>query len=154
MRLRGESIRNPPQRGAIRAGREVLRRAHEYIRRAESFAIETTLAGGWTNSAIEAALQEGFTVRLFYVCVKDPEENIRRVRERVARGGHYVPDEDVRRRYWRSLENAWSLVRIVDQALVYDNSGEEPRLLFEMRSGVVVTIAASLPRWAAGLLGD
>ena len=56
-----------PRKAGISAGREVLRRTREYIRREESFAIETTLAGSWTNSAIMAALERSFFVRLFYV---------------------------------------------------------------------------------------
>lgn len=45
-----------PQQAGISAGREVLRRAAEYVRSRESFAIETTLAGNWTNLAIRSAL--------------------------------------------------------------------------------------------------
>jgi predicted ABC-type ATPase len=84
--------------------------------------------------------------------VDNPERAIQRVRERVAQGGHGVPDVDIRRRYARSLSNARYLVRIVHQALAFDNSGAEPALVFEMRSGKVLTVSARLPQWAAALL--
>jgi len=61
-----------PQKAGLSAGREVLRRTAEYIRNAESFAIETTLAGGWTNSAIGAALERSFFIRLFYISSTTP----------------------------------------------------------------------------------
>jgi predicted ABC-type ATPase len=141
-----------PHQAAIAAGREMLRRTVEYIRRSESFAIETTLAGGWTTAAIQAAVDQGFLVRLLYICVSNPEWSIQRVRERVARGGHDIPDEDIRRRYDRSLANAQQLVKIVDEVLAYDNTSGEPKLVFEMQAGTVVRAAADLPRWAAGLL--
>jgi predicted ABC-type ATPase len=141
-----------PQQAGLSAGREVLRRTAEYIRNAESFAIETTLAGGWTNSAIGAAIERLFFTRLFYICLDNPERSIQRVRERVAQGGHDVPDADVRRRYTRSLTNARHVLQLVHQGLVFDNSGAEPRLVFEMRGGRVLSLTDQIPEWAAALL--
>jgi predicted ABC-type ATPase len=141
-----------PRLAGISAGREVLHRAAEYIRGGESFAIETTLAGGWTTNAIKAALDRRFFTRLFYICVDNPEQSIQRVRERVAQGGHDVPDADVRRRYARSLANAGHVLRLVHQGLVFDNSGAEPRQVFEMRSGRMVSLTDEIPEWAIGLL--
>ena len=141
-----------PQQAGLSAGREVLRRTAEYIRNAESFAIETTLAGGWTNSAIGAALERLFFIRLFYICLDNSERSIQRVRERVAQGGHDVPDADVRRRYTRSLTNASHVLKLVHQGLVFDNSGAEPRPVFEMRGGRVLSLADKIPEWAATLL--
>jgi predicted ABC-type ATPase len=143
-----------PRRAGISAGREVLRRTAEYIRSAESFAIETTLAGNWTNSAIRAAMERSFFARLFYICLDNPERSIQRVRERVAQGGHDVADSDVRRRYARSLSNARQVLRIVHQGLVFDNSGAEPRPVFEMRRGRLLSRSDEVPAWAAALLGE
>ena len=141
-----------PQRAGIPAGREVLRRSAEYLRTTQSFAIETTLAGNWTNDAIRAALERSFFTRLFYICLDNPERSIQRVRERVAQGGHEVPEADGRRRYARSLSNARQLVPIVHQALVFDNSGAEPRPVFEMRKGQLLNTADEIPTWATTLL--
>jgi predicted ABC-type ATPase len=143
-----------PQRAGIPAGREVLRRTADYVRRSESFAIETTLSGSWTNSAIRAALEQSFFLRLFYICLDNPERSIQRVRERMAVGGHAVPDADVRRRYARSLANARQVLRIVHHGFVFDNSGIEPRPVLEMRMGRVVSLAAEIPAWAATLVKE
>ena len=83
---------------------------------------------------------------------EQPRANIHRVSERVAQGGHEVPDEDVRRRYVRSIANANRVLRIVHEALVFDNSGTEPKPIFEVRGGRVQNIAAEIPAWAATLL--
>jgi len=147
-RIRPES----PRRAGISAGREVLRRTAEYVRTEQSFAIETTLSGSWTNSAIGAALERSFFTRLFYICLDNPERSIQRVRERVAQGGHDVPDLDVRRRYARSLANAGPVLRLVHQGLVFDNSGAEPRPVFEMRGGRVINLTDEIPEWAESLL--
>jgi predicted ABC-type ATPase len=63
-----------------------------------------------------------------------------------------VPDADVRRRYTRSLTNAGHVLQLVHQGLVFDNSGAEPRQLFEMRSGRVFSLASEIPEWASRLL--
>ena len=63
-----------------------------------------------------------------------------------------MPDADVRRRYGRSLANAGKLLRIVDQGLVFDNSGAEPRPVFEIREGRLLNMADEIPAWAAALM--
>lgn len=138
-----------PQQAGLSAGREVLRRTAEYV---QSFVIETTLAGGWKNSAIGAALERLFFHALFYIGLDNPERSIQHVRERVAQGGHDVPDADVRRRYKRSLTNASHVLQLVHQGLVFDNSGAEPRPVFEMRGGRVLSLGDKIPEWAAALL--
>ena len=61
-------------------------------------------------------------------------------------------DEDVRRRYVRSIANAKRVLRLVHEALVFDNSGTEPKPIFEMRGSQVLIIADEIPAWAATLL--
>lgn len=141
-----------PQSAAIAAGREVLRRTQEYLDSGEDFAIETTLSGKWTLTAVREAQVRRFFVRLVYICLENPEQCIRRVRERVAQGGHDVPNDDVRRRYFRSLTNAKPLLTIVDETFVYDNSGLEPKLIFEFQSGRLVSKSSYVPDWARALL--
>lgn len=102
----------------ITAGREVLRRTQEYLHSEQDFAIETTLSGYWTTSAIKQALSRRFFVRLVYICLDNPEQCIRRVEERVAQGGHNVPNDDVRRRYSPSLSNLKQFVNIANEALI------------------------------------
>jgi len=70
---------------------------------------------------IREALVRRFFVRLVYICLDTPEQGIQRVHERVAQGGHSVPDQDVRR-YWRSLSNLKHVVSMVNEITIYDNS--------------------------------
>jgi len=70
----------------------------------------------------------------------------------VAQGGHNVPDEDVRRRYARSLSNLKQIIKITSETLVYDNSGAEPALMIELRGGIVVSEISEMPSWARSLL--
>lgn len=136
-----------PGRAAIRAGREVIQRTREYLRNGESFGIETTLSGGGYLETMRVARAQGFVVRLIFICVGNPEKNIQRVRERVAQGGHDVPEGDIRRRYERSLQNLPAALRLANEAWLYDNSGDEPRMVLETRDGTVVWSGQDEPAW-------
>jgi predicted ABC-type ATPase len=90
-------------------------------------------------------------VHLVYVALDNVERNLTRVQGRVAAGGHSVPDDDIRRRYARSLRNAYEAVRIADIAKVYDNSGDGHRLVLVFKAGVVTWRSDHLPAWAGPL---
>ena len=142
----GASSRNFRDRAGSRPEGRFFAGPAAYVRSRESFAIETTLAGKWTHAAIRAALERSFFTRLFYICLDNPERSIQRVRERVAQGGHDVPDADVRRRYARSLANACQVLRMVHQGLVFDNSGAEPRPVSRCAKGDCSIWPTKFPR--------
>jgi predicted ABC-type ATPase len=140
------------RQGGIEAGREVLIKARDYIRDGHSFAVETTLSGSWILGLVETALADRFYVHLVYVCVDNPEISIQRVRERAARGGHSVPDADIRRRFGRSLLNLRRLLPLVSRALMYDNSEDQPRFVMEIRDGVILQDSTEDAPWARSLV--
>jgi predicted ABC-type ATPase len=94
-----------PSAAAVAAGRQALKLTEEYLNAKVNFAVETTLAGHRIIALMRAARERGYEVNLAFVALEAPERCINRIRERVARGGHFIPDLDVRRRYARSFEN-------------------------------------------------
>ena len=69
-------------------------------------------------------------VKLFFLRLPSAEYAIHRIKQRVLEGGHFVPDEVVRRRFKVGLEHFENLYKpIVDEWVVYDNSGLTPVLL-------------------------
>jgi predicted ABC-type ATPase len=57
---------------------------------------------------------------------------IARVRQRVAAGGHNVPEDVIRRRFHAGLRNFRQVYPpLVDEWVLYDNSGDEPVRLDE-----------------------
>jgi predicted RNA binding protein YcfA (HicA-like mRNA interferase family) len=79
--------------------------------------------------------------RDFTFCFHDNEE------VGPARGGHFIPDADVRRRYARSVANAALALRLADTAKFYDNSGDDARLILVANAGVVVWRSEAVPEW-------
>ena len=102
---------------AIDAGRAVLKLADEFLLRRESFILETTLSGNTHIRMAKRAQEAGFTFVFIYVGTESVEINLQRVRQRVLKGGHDVPEEDQRRRYSRSMENMQTAFGFADRAL-------------------------------------
>ena len=99
--------------------------------------VETVLSTGKYRRLVTAAKKLGFLVWLIYVILDSPERSIERIKLRVAKGGHSVPDDDVRRRYSRSLgQFAW-FVDQADEVWLFDNSGAKPRQVGRKLDGVV-----------------
>jgi predicted ABC-type ATPase len=121
-----------PELAAVRAGRIMLDQIHEHVRKGESFAFETTLSGRIYMRLIPRWQAEGYIVKLFFLKLPSPEMAIARVRQRVAAGGHNVPEDVIRRRFDAGREHFESRYKpLVDEWVLYDNSGEEPVRLDE-----------------------
>lgn len=72
------------------------------------------------------AQAKGYFVSLLYFWLPTPEQAVERVARRVAEGGHNVPPEVVRRRYYRGLRYLTDLYTpICDYWVIYDNSSAE-----------------------------
>ena len=103
-----------------------------HVRRRESFAFETTLSGRRYGALMPEWQRNGYEVVLIFLYLPNAEIAIERVRERVRQGGHYVPEEVIRRRCeggWKNFKLFYK--RLVDYWLLYDNSGGIPMLLSE-----------------------
>jgi predicted ABC-type ATPase len=119
-----------PTRVAVRSGRIMLQLIKEHAERGESFAFETTLAGRNYLRSIRAWRAAGYRVTLLFLSLRSPETAISRVAERVAQGGHDVPEEVIRRRFAAGRENFEGLYKAaVDHWILYDNTGSEPVII-------------------------
>ena len=119
-----------PSAGAVKAARLLLREVHEAIRNGDTFGLESTISGVTYVRLLRDAQHRGYALKLFYLWLPSAEMAVRRVRERVRKGGHDVPAADVRRRFERSLRNLHrQYLPLADEWRILDNSGELPRLL-------------------------
>ncbi len=98
-----------PNRAAFAAGRIMLARLHELAAARESFAFGSTLASRSFAPWLSGLAGRGFEILLLYIWLRSPELAVRRVRARVRKGGHLVPEAVVRRRYQRSAANLFEL---------------------------------------------
>ncbi|MGA9581007.1 MAG: zeta toxin family protein [Allosphingosinicella sp.] len=111
----------------------------------KSVGVETVLSTDKYRRLVAKAKGLGFAVWLVYVVLDSPDRNIERVRLRVRKGGHDVPDDKVRSRYARSLAQFPWFLDQADSAWIYDNSGAEPQRIGEKRVGVITLDETALP---------
>lgn len=119
-----------PEEAAVRAARLMLEMIAECVKRGESFAIETTLSGRTYARMIPQWKQAGYQVALFFLQLPSEDLAVARVADRVAQGGHNIPEEVIRRRFHAGIANFHALYKpLVDDWRLYDNSGERPILI-------------------------
>jgi predicted ABC-type ATPase len=135
----------------IAGARHVLTSASEHLRKAESFAVETTLAGKNYLRMMLDARQRRFEIVLVYIGTENVEINLARIRNRVLAGGHDVPSEDVRRRYERSFANLPIAIKRADHTILFDNSSEEGYRLVAILGPTESQWLNAPPNWASPL---
>jgi predicted ABC-type ATPase len=101
----------------------MITRLKELLETRKSFAFETTAAGTNYIKYLREAKERGYQVGLVFLWVSSPAQAIERVRNRVILGGHHVPPETVRRRYYAGLKNLLEhYLPLADFAIILDNS--------------------------------
>jgi len=107
------------------------------IRVHQTIGVETVLSSAKYRRLVELARSHDFEIHLIYVFVDSVEQQLKRIKQRVAKGGHDVPADKVRLRRVRSFEQlAWFFYQS-DRAWVYDNSGAELELVAQKGDGKV-----------------
>lgn len=81
-----------------------------------------------------------------YIGVKSADIAKERVKIRVSKGGHGIPDEAIERRYFDSLANLSKVINICDKINIYDNS-EMFKLVMVIKDGEVVWKDKKTPNW-------
>jgi predicted ABC-type ATPase len=141
---------------AWQQGRRLLERA---IAEKLTFAFETTLGAATMPKLLGAAADGGAEVRIWYAGLDTVQRHIARVKARVRKGGHDVPEADIRRRFDNSRLNLIHLLPRLAALRVFDNSVEadpskgrlpEPGLVLHTERGKIMgpPDLSHTPAWA------
>lgn len=128
-----------------------------------NFAFETTLGGATMTKLLASAIDTGIDVHRWYVALASPQLHLARVRARVSRGGHDIPERKVHRRHDASRHNLLERLHGLASLRLYDNSADaepatgtapEPELLLHMERGRILHHCelATAPEWATPIL--
>ncbi|HSF47049.1 MAG TPA: zeta toxin family protein [Burkholderiales bacterium] len=141
---------------AWQRGKELLEQA---IAKRLDFAFETTLGANTIPRLLAEAASHGIEVHIWYAGLSSPDLHIERVRARVRKGGHDIPEADIRRRFENSRLNLVHLLPKLTALRLYDNSLEAdpdtgrapvPRLVLHVDHGKIAGPAdlSQTPGWA------
>ncbi len=119
------------------------------IRAHQTVGVETVLSTDKYRRLVTEAKSRRFEVRLIYVLLDTAARNIERVRLRVAKGGHAVPEDKIVERRFRSLAQLPWFLEAADLAWIFDNSGASLRRIGQKQDGIVTLDPAALPEIVA-----
>ncbi len=142
----------PPKMGLVLTGvdcgalADPVDQIDDCLKKGISFTQETTLSGFRTERTAKKALEAGYFVRLYYVGLNTAQESLDRITNRVKRGGHNIPTDDVLRRF----EGRWDAVAKVlpycNEAEFYDNDNGFVKV-GEYRNGELILVGENHPDW-------
>lgn len=112
-----------PETMSLTASKLMLKRLKELLDAHKSFAFETTASGTNYIRHIKQAQALGYEVTLLFLWLSSPDLAVERVAHRVSQGGHHIPEDTIRRRYYSGIKNLIKhYLPISDKAIIFDNS--------------------------------
>jgi predicted ABC-type ATPase len=121
-----------PETNAVAAGQIMIGRIDKLMKAGRSFAFETTCAGHRQAKFLRSCRAAGYRITFVYLWLPSAQLAISRVTQRVARGGHRIPEDVIVRRYFEGIHNMRDkFLPLADVAAIYDNSMEPPVLIGE-----------------------
>lgn len=130
----------------IAGGKAAIKRIEDAFRRGLSFTQETTLSGYRTGKTIQRAKEGGYIIRLYYVGLDTAEESIKRIENRVSKGGHDIPTDDVRRRFQNRFRDLIKILPYCDEAVFFDNDNGFAEVA-EYKNGELLAKGNRKPDW-------
>ena len=115
------------------------------------FAIDTTFSGNREISLLKLAIELGYNVHLVFICLDNTDLCRERINNRVKLGGHDVPQEDVVRRFQRSIDNLLKSYHIPQEVNVFDNSNSERKLILSISNNNILFSDDNINDWAIPL---
>jgi predicted ABC-type ATPase len=147
--IAGELNPERPEMAAIAAARLFSKRFSSLIERRESLIVESTLSGLSLRKWIGKAKEFEYNINILFVYLDSPDLCVQRVAVRVAKGGHDVPEDDIKRRYARSNANFWHTYKNLANEWALFNNGDEGivQVAVSTQSAIMVLEAAMFNQW-------
>lgn len=140
-----------------RAFREAERLRAAFVEARLSFCTETVFSDPARAKLrfLAKARDRGFAVFLVFIGLESSALSVARVKQRVAHGGHDVPDEKLHARFPRTLANLRAAIPIADEAFLFDNSSYDMpyQIVAVYQAGRLVSKHPPVPHWTEGLAG-
>lgn len=132
-------------------GKHAVSLINNCIEKGITFTQETTLSGVRTEKTIIKAKERGYYIRLYYVGLDTASESLERIANRVRKGGHDIPKDDVLKRFEHRFENLERILPYCDIAYFYDNfNGYKEVGMY--KNGEIISQGDEQPDWMKELI--
>lgn len=128
-----------PESVSVEAGKIALKRIRELLAHNLSFTWETTMSGKTAAGWLRDARAKGYTLKTYFLWVRDVSVTIDRIRQRVTEGGHNIDEGVSCRRFFKTIQNFFATYRpIMDSWKLLENDLAGPHLLAVEKQGRLV----------------
>ena len=135
----------------IEGGKKSIELIDECLEKGICFTQETTLSGHRILNTVKQAIEKGYYIRLYYVGLNSVEESLVRIENRVKKGGHNIPDSDVKRRFNKRFEDLTAILQYCDEATFFDNENGFVAVA-EYKNGEILQKGSLKPKWLEELM--
>lgn len=130
----------------LKGGKAAIEKINSSIEKGINFTQETTLSDAKTIRTIKQAREHNYYIRLYYIGVNSAQESIKRISNRVEKGGHDIPAEDVLRRYNKRFEDLIAVLPYCNEVRLYDNENGFVEKA-EYKNGMLIIKGRNIPDW-------
>lgn len=143
-----------PELHSYEAARLAEHQRKQLIKEGISFCFETVFSHPSKIDFIAQAKAHGYEIVLVFIHLQTVNLNQARVYQRVKEGGHNVPEEKVKNRIPRTLNNIQKVLPLCDHVYFLDNSIVDfPfEVLVEIHHGTIKQQQKHLPEWVKNIL--
>jgi predicted ABC-type ATPase len=125
-----------PDSAAMEAGRTALTRIRQLVEEKRSFTWETTMSGKTAVGWLKSAKESGFKIKCYFLWVMQVEITLDRIRQRVSEGGHNIDPLVSQRRFYKTLQNFFTVYRpLFDSWKLFANDDNVRRLIAAQKDG-------------------
>ena len=137
----------------LKAARIAVGKINECINNRVSFNQETTMSGTGIIRTMRKAKANGFTIKMYYIFVDSIDTAKQRVRDRVAKGGHGIPEELIELRYAKTFERLKEAIPLCDNVTIYNNEVMFKNIA-DIKHGKIVYIDEETPHFMRKLIEE
>jgi predicted ABC-type ATPase len=120
---------------------------HQLLENNQSFEFETVMSHQSKIALLQQAKEKGYKVYLYFLCTESPQINKINVKNRVKQGGHYVEENKIESRFYKTLSLLKDAVDSVDVAFVLQNNLIDFTTIYVVKNKEVIEESIEIPNW-------
>lgn len=130
----------------MKGGKEAISLINSCLEKGINFTQETTLSGVRTLKTVKRARELGYCIKLYYIGVSSCGESLERIANRVRKGGHDIPSEDVERRFEKRFDDLERILPFCNEVKFFDNENGFAEVA-EYKNGEIIPRCSVMPNW-------
>lgn len=112
-----------------------------------SFEFETVMSHENKIDFLKQAKEQGYKIYFYFLCTESPQINKLNVYNRVKQGGHFVPNDVIEKRYYKTLGNLKSAIKIASVSFIFQNNLANFTPIFVIKNNEIIEQNEIIPSW-------